>query len=608
VKAGSRPASRRWSGEAIGVGLFAAIQTFVYFARRDRFSVLFWWTGDSWSYVSALWLKDLALAALAFVVFAEIVRATLAIGDGAPRSDESSRARDAVLFGVVLAAGILLRWIAPRAIPPGVWSDILIESEGALRHPGDVPWLGGTPLAGVFPNSTLVSNLYLQWSQLLLRIFGRGDVGILSLSAVGGTLTLPAVYWLAREALDRRRALVATAIAALGLAPLVVSRWGWTLALLLPLLLGAAAAALAALRTGRLALAVLSGALLGLTLHTHAAAWAASAGFAAWAVVLLRNRAQRRLVAAAAIACVLAAAPYVIGFVTHRHLLGGRARDVSFLAPTKDVSVPGGNAAWAPPVRLLYNAVEYTGLFLWTRDPNPRDGLPGRSPFTAIIGVAALAGVAVTIRKARDHDRRSQLLLFAGAAILLAGILGNPGGAPNLIRVYPFVGIVAIWAAVVLDRWLRAAAPAVDVRAGFAWALVFALVLVFETVVFLTVWPRDPLVVGSFCPDETAAGRTRRALGDAPTYIDPAAVSWPIVFETLAAPADPSAPVPLLPRRTAAELVAHPPAGAAWYLATEPSLAALRAAGWRCARGIPAAGDSRPVVLARIVPRGRVPE
>src|SRR6185295_2705372 len=50
-----------WSRAAVAVGIFAAIQTFVFFARRDRFSVLLWWTDESWLYVSLLWLKNLAL-------------------------------------------------------------------------------------------------------------------------------------------------------------------------------------------------------------------------------------------------------------------------------------------------------------------------------------------------------------------------------------------------------------------------------------------------------------------------------------------------------------------------------------------------------------------
>jgi hypothetical protein len=264
---------RRWSAEAIAVGAFAAVQTFFFFAMHDRFSVLFWWTRESWLYVLLLWAKNLALAATAFFLFATIARVTIALPEQVESLDRDSRLRHTLLFAAIFAAGVALRWLAPRQIPPGVWADALFEAEGSLREPGRIAWLGGRPIdIEGMRNSTLVSNLYLQFCSLIFRVFGRGDVGILALSAVGGTLSLPAVYWLAREVFGPRRALVAMGLVAFGLVPLIVSRWGWTLALLLTLSMATVAATLAALRTRRMAYAILAGILLGLSLHTHAAA------------------------------------------------------------------------------------------------------------------------------------------------------------------------------------------------------------------------------------------------------------------------------------------------------------------------------------------------
>ncbi len=597
---------RLWRVEAIAVGLFAAVQTFVFFARRDHFSVLLWWTSESWLYVLLLWVKDLALAAGAFFLFAAVARATVALPEPAESLDRDSRRRHVLLFAVILAAGIALRWLAPRQIPPGVWADALFEAEGALRDPGRIPWLGGRPLdiEGA-RNSTLVSNLYLQFCSLIFRVFQRGDVGILALSAVGGTLSLPSVYWLAREISGPRRALVAMGLTAFGLVPLIVSRWGWTLALLLPLLVGAAAAALAAIRTRRIAFAILAGILLGVSLHTHAAAWAASGGFVLYSVLLLKRPECRRLVAGAVTGCLVAAIPYVVGFADHPALVGGRARDVSIFASTKDISIPGGNRPGAPAVRLLYNTLEYTGLFLWTSDPNPRDGFPGRPPFLPPVGAAALVGVALALRKAREGDERSRLVLLVGGAILLAGILGNPGGAPNIIRIYPFVGIVAILAAGPLDRWVATAAHTVRIRPGVVWTLAFALLFLFETMRFLTIWPRDSLVRGSFCTTETDAGRTARALGPAPIILEPNALEWPIVFETLAAGDNPRRPVARLERRTAQDLLRSPPDRPFWFVARDADLETLRRASWRCPSRR-SGEDGGSVSIARVVPPGGV--
>ena len=601
---GVRPGRGRGKdGAALALGLFAAVQTFVFFARRDRFAVLFWWTSESWLLVTLLWLKDLVLAAAAFFVFFRIVRWTETLprmGAGGasprevirtrvqvrgtrPRDDSSSWVRHALLFAGILAAGVALRWIAPRQIPPGVWADALFEAEGALRHPGTIPWLGGQPLAveGLH-NSALVSNLYLKFCSLLFRIFGRGDVGLLALSAVGGTLALPAAYWLGREISGRRRGLVAMAILAFSQWPLVFSRWAWTGALLLSLVLGAAAAAVRARRTGSAGWAAVAGLLLGLSLHTYVSAWAVAAGFAIFAIGGLRRPAGAKLALAATGTALLAFLPFAPAFLEYPERLGGRAHDVSFLAPTKDVAVPGGNRPGAPPLRLLYNGVEYTGLFLWTRDPNPRHGFPDRPPFDALLGVAALVGAGLSYRKARDGSAGDQLLCLLAGASLLAGILGNPGGAPNGLRIYPFVGIAALWAAGSLDRWASAAARALSASTASVWALALTVLFVLETVPFLTRWPGDPLVAGSFCVLESDLGRTARALTPAPIYLAPKALAWPIVFETLAAGEDPRRPVPERGRRAAEDLLRSAPDAPFWYVARDDELEALKRASWRC--------------------------
>jgi len=147
-----RPGRGRWKGgAALPLGLFAAVQTFVLFARRDRFAVLFWWTSESWLLVTLLWLKNFALAGAAFFVFFRIARWTQTLPRvqarrACPRDDSASRVRHALLFAGILAAGVALRWIAPRQIPPGVWADALFEAAGALRQPGTIPRLGGQPL------------------------------------------------------------------------------------------------------------------------------------------------------------------------------------------------------------------------------------------------------------------------------------------------------------------------------------------------------------------------------------------------------------------------------------------------------------------------------
>lgn len=605
---GDRPATGRGARapEAIALGLFAALQTFLLFSSRDRFSILFWWTGESWPYVAALWLKNLLLASVAFVVFVWLVRITLGLP---PPEKRASRLNHALLFLAILAAGIALRFIAPRQIPPGVWVDALFEAEGVLREPGRVAWLGGLP-RGVEAHAivsteahAIVSNLYLQFCSLLLSIFGRGDVGILSLSAVGGTLMLPAIYWLGKEVADRRTGLVAMGLAAFAGWPLVFSRWAWVGAMLLPLLSAAAAATLASLRTGRILPAFGAGVFLGLALHTHPTAWAVCVGFVAFAVLVLRGRTAgaRRLVAAATAGCLIALFPLGMAYLDHPERIGGRPRDVTLLSPARDVTLPAAGAPFALPRRLAHNLVEYGGLTVWRGDPNPRHGFPNQSAVNPILGVAALVGAMLGVRRARSGARGDQLLLLIAGTSLLAGILSNPAGAPNTLRVYPFAAAVFLFAAATLVRWQDAIARALPVRPALLATLGIVLLVQVETLPFLTDWPNRAAVVNSFCPIESEAGRLRRQLGDAPTIIHPGALSVPIVFETLAAGADPTQPVVRLDRRGAVDLMRSPPTRPFWYVARDGDLEPLRRASWRCPpRRTPTDGSGSSVV--RVAP------
>jgi hypothetical protein len=577
---GERALRRRWNGEPLAMGLFAAIQTFFLFAHEDRFAVLFWWTGDSWPYVGALWLKDLALAAATFVVFAEVVHLTFALPEVLESDDRRSRFRYAMLLAAILAAGVALRWVAPRQIPPGVWDDAVYEAQVALRQPGAVPWFGGAPFdeGGARP---LVSHLYLKFCELIFRIFGRGDVGLLALSAVGGSLTLPAVYWLGRETGGRQVALVATAFTAFAMSPLVFSRWAYTAALLLPLVLAGAAATLRTIRTGRVAWAIVAGLLIGLSLHTYVAAWPIAAAFAIFALTTPARPGKWRLVLSAGAAALVGFLPFAVAFLQYPGRLGGRAYEVSFLIPSRSASLPAGSGPLAILLRLLHSVLQYTGALLWTGDPTPRNGLPGRPAFSDLVGFAALVGAALSWRRARGGNPGHRLLLLLASASLLAGILSDPSSAPNLVRIYPAIGVSTLLAAESLVRWVSASARALPARPGLLWALGFSLLLVLETRPFFAAWPDNSLVVGSFTPAESEAGRTARALGRAPIVLAPY-LPRPLVFETLVSGVGASRPVPRLPRQSPADLLRSPPRGPFWYVCREADLEILRRASWRC--------------------------
>jgi hypothetical protein len=195
-----------------------------------------------------------------------------------------------------------------------------------------------------------------------------------------------------------------------------------------------------------------------------------------------------------------------------------------------------------------------------------------------------------------------RLLLLLASASLLSGILSDPSSAPDLVRIYPAIAVSTLLAAESFVRWVPASARALPARPGLLWALGFSLLLVLETRPFFTAWPDNGLVVGSFTPAESDAGRTARALGRAPIVLAPH-LPRPLVFETLVSGVDASRPVPRLPRRSAEDLLRSPPRGAFWYVGREADIEVLRRASWRCPPRRSGAAASKTSVYRVAPPR-----
>jgi hypothetical protein len=586
---------RRPGATVLLFGLFVALQTFVLLSRGDRWEVLFWVTRETWLLVALLWAKNLFLAALAGAAFVLLLRRARELpGAAAPEPAPSLVA----LGAAAVVLGIALRWVFPETIPPGLWFDPPFEARALLEHPGEIPWIGGVPLhddPAAAGNRELVSYVYLHFYDAMFRLFGRAETGFLALSAVPGCLLLLAAFWLAAEVFGPSAALLGVALVSLARWPLVFSRWSYTASAAMPLALLAGAAALAALRTRRVSLAVLSGVATGLSLHTHSSAWGIAAGLGVFSLAALRDRPARRLVAASWTAAALAFAPFAWGYLTHPENLGGRLRDVPVGTRPAGAWGPRLTGPLAVPATLAYNAVEYTGVLLFTVDPNPRDGLPGRAAVTPLLGVAALLGLGASAARGTRGDAALFALLLGSLA---GGIFSNPGGAPNTIRICLVVVLALLAAAWLLLAGLARLEERGGPRAALGAGGVLALLLVLETAPFLGRWADDPLVRRNFCESETRAARLVRTLAGEDVLLEKGAFRHPFVFDALSGPTDPRRPIRRAPERTVSALAAAPPAGPVWLVVREAALPVLRAAGWRCARGVSPGGLTADVVVA----------
>ncbi len=579
--------------------LLVFFETFLFLARADRWEVLFYVTRETWPWIALLWIKDVALSLLAAAAFAALLRVTARLEQATSGSATPGALSVALL---ALGTGVALRFLWPEMIPPGLWFDPPFEARALLLDPGRLPWIGGVPLhddplaAG---NRELVSYVYLHFYDTVFRVFGRGEAGFGALSAVPGALAIPAAAWLAWEIAGGFAASLATSLVALCLWPLVFSRWGYTAAALIPLAFFAAAATLAALRTRRVGFAVLGGACLGLSLHTHSSSWAVAAGLGIFSLAHLANRETRTLVLAAWCSALLAFLPFGIGYLRNPVNIGGRIRDVPAGSRVSGAYGAGVKGPFSVPADVVLNALDYTGALVWTPDPNPRDGVPGRAALHPALGIVALLGFA---RAAVRRTRGDLALLAVAAGSLAAGILSNPGGAPNTIRICVFVPAALLAAACVLATFVGALSRRFPVRPAFAAAGLVAAVLVFETRAFLTTWPFHPATLAHFCVTETSAARLVRNLGPGDVVLEPSALRFAFVFDALYGPTSPRVPVVLATRRSAAVLAAFPRERPFTFVARIPSFDLLSRAGYRIARGVsPNEGDPL-LVLARVVP------
>lgn len=583
------------------LGGFAALQTFFFLARRDRLAVLFWWTGETWLYVLLLWLKDLTLAAAAGFLAARLLAL---VTDAAARDERDPPAPlrpivEAECVVPALALGVVVRWIFLAWNPPGLWVDVVYAARPLFGGASVPPW-GATYFGELATSHELVSNLYVAFVRGIFAVFGSGETGFFAVSALPGCLAVPAFWWLAREAFGPRTAVLAVWCGALLGWPILLSRWTSTAALLVALVLVAAAAALVALRTGSLAFGVLSGACVGLSLHTHASAGAVAAGFAAFALLVVRERKTWRLVLVAAAAAALAFAPLAWAFISEPDRIGGHLRDVHLGTAVKDADTPRAAGALRFPVALASNALEYTGVLLWTRDPNLRHAAGG-GLVTPPVGIAMLLGLGLAASRRRPAD---VLLLFLAAGSLLAGILSNPGGAPNTLRLSALVVPATILLAAVLETGIGRAVRGGVASRGILLSGVVAALFAGETLPALVEFPARQGVGANFCMAETEAGRILARLSEAPVVIVKGAVRHPAVVEAVAHGTDLALPLGLYARKTAAELCAEPPGPRFWVLASPRGLADLSAGGLVCGRGIAPTGDGAGLLLARVRPRG----
>ena len=247
--------------------------------------------------------------------------------------------------------------------------------------------LGG--LLGAIPDSESTPPLYYVVAWLWAKVFGVGEVGLRSLSALIGTATIPVVYALATRVASTRAALIAAALAATN--PLLVwySQEARAYALLVLLCALATLVAIDARERPGTRKLVLWAVLSALALTTHYFAIFVVGPLALW---LLRERRDRATAGAIAAVGIVGAA----------------------LMPLAVDQADGVRADFIQSTSLAQRMVEVPKQFLLAY------AAPGDLPAIVIGTLLALYGAWLLFRVVDPEARRRPLALAALGAVAVA--------------------------------------------------------------------------------------------------------------------------------------------------------------------------------------------
>ena len=354
--------------------------------------------------------------------------------------------REWLVLALVTAAAAFLRLVALDRLPPGLYHDEAYNGLDALQV-----LRGHTPIFFEANNGREPLFIYLAAGSVLL--FGRSPGALRLVSALAGTLTVPAVYWLGRELYGQRIGLLAAILATTTVWTLSLSRVAFRAVTMPPL----QAVTLVLLWRGqsqrRLSCLVWAGIAYGLTFYTYLAARFSPLALLLFIFYILlwhREAFWLRGWAVFGALALVAGAPLGIYLVTHWSSTLERAGQVSIW----NASI-NGNDFWGT----LLSHIWRTALgFVYRGDFIPRHNVALRPFFDPLIALAFLAGVYLAARRARRFPAYGLSLIWLGV-MLLPTILAE--GAPHMLRAtgilpvlffFPALGLAELWRALARGR------------------------------------------------------------------------------------------------------------------------------------------------------------
>ncbi len=339
------------------------------------------------------------------------------------------------LMVLCLLVAAALRFPELQNAPPGLHYD---EAANGILS-ADIGLRGELPVFISSYTGKEVAFFYLAGG--LMRLLGESVFSLRLTAAYVGILTVAATYWLGREMLaDRRQALLAAALLAIGFWHVLFSRLGFR-AITEPLLQALALAALfRGLRRNDNRWLAAAGVLLGLTAYTYLAARVFPILVALGLLPLLIGSEQWRLrlrqLGLFLGAALLTLLPLLAYFWTHPDAFWVRIGQV---APSTTSS--------SATLTIWQGLLDSWGMFFLQGDSFWRFNLPGRPLFGWIVGGLLVVGWLVCLWRWRrfpyDWQRAAiSILLFAPIIMILPTALATNELLPSNLRaigLIPFI-------------------------------------------------------------------------------------------------------------------------------------------------------------------------
>ena len=355
--------------------------------------------------------------------------------------------RRSMLWGTVavLLVAAALRLCAFGEAPPGLYHDEAYHGLDGL----DI--LQGN-LSLYFPANNGREPLFIYLIALAVGLLGRSPFTLRLPSFFVGLLTIAATATMGRTLFSRRVGLLASAVLAVTLWHVHLSRVGFR-AILLPLFIALTAwqatvgCRVAGGQRGRGARhRVAAGVFYGLSFYTYTAARFTPVALVVLGIYVLATKSTTRntqyAIRSLSLATLVTVAPLTVYAIAHPAVVLGRPGQVSIFNPT----INGGDL-WGT---LGVHTLRTLEMFFVRGDRIWRHNVPWRPVFDPVLGVAFVLGLVVALRRAR-RDSSAGFVLIWTAVMSLPTLLAED--APHFLRAVGVLPVVALLPALGLD-WL----------------------------------------------------------------------------------------------------------------------------------------------------------